>query len=301
MRILVTGSSGLVGSALVPSLTAAGHQVERLVRKANAGAGEVRWNPDAGQIDRERLEDLDAVFHLAGESIASGRWTKAKKERIRDSRVQATRLLSAALAERQRPPQTLVCASAIGFYGDRGDEWLDESSPPGRGFLADVCREWEAAADPARQKGIRVVHTRIGVVLSAAGGALAVMLTPFKLGVGGVVGSGRQFMSWIALDELIAAFHHVLNHGALHGPVNCTAPNPVTNREFTKTLGRVLGRPTCFPLPAFAARLALGEMADELLLSSTRVTPRRLQDSGYQFQFPDLEGALRHVLGKRPG
>ena len=297
MKILVSGSTGLVGSALVPFLLTGGHQVARLVRSQPTAGGEVPWDPAAGRLEATNLEGLDAVVHLAGERI-TGRWTAAKKARIRSSRVQGTRLLAETLARLARPPKTLVCASAIGYYGHRGDELLREESPPGAGFLAEVCREWEAAARPAAEKGIRVVQLRIGVVLSAAGGALALMLTPFKLGLGGRVGSGQQYMSWIAIDDLAGIIQHALANESLRGPVNAVAPRAITNREFTKTLGRVLGRPTIFPMPAFAARLAFGQMADELLLASARVEPTRLIASGYKFRTPELEAALRHLLGK---
>ena len=298
MKILVSGSTGLVGSALVPFLSTGGHEVIRLVRgRPQPGEAAVPWDPQAGTIEAAGLEGLDAVVHLAGENVA-GRWTAAKKARIRSSRVAGTRLLAEALAGLKRPPRTLVCASAIGYYGDRGDEVLREETPSGAGFLAEVCREWEAAARPAAEKGLRVVHLRIGVVLSPAGGALARMLTPFKLGLGGRIGAGSQFMSWIAIDDLTGAVHHALTTESLRGPVNAVAPRPVTNREFTKTLGRVLGRPTLFPMPAFAARLAFGEMADELLLASARVEPAKLVTSGYRFRAPELEGALRRLLGK---
>lgn len=296
MKVLVTGSTGFIGSALVTALTGAGHQVTRLVRKP-AGAGEVRWDPASSVIDAGGLEGHDAVVHLAGENIA-GRWTPAKKQRIRSSRVDGTRLLAEALAKLSRRPHALVCASAIGYYGDRGEEKLREDSSPGKGFLAETCVAWEAAAKPAVNAGLRVVHVRIGVVLHPAGGALKQMLLPFKLGLGGVIGSGRQYMSWIALDDLIGIFQHALANDSLRGPANAVVPNPATNREFTQTLGKVLSRPTIFPMPAFAARLAFGEMADELLLASTRVEPARLAASGYGFAYPQLEAALRHLLGK---
>jgi uncharacterized protein (TIGR01777 family) len=299
MHILVTGSTGLIGSTLVPFLTTGGHQVTRLVRTApRPGATEVYWQPETGSIATPGLEGLDAVVHLAGENIAAGRWSAEKKARIRDSRVQGTRVLCDALAQLVNPPKVLVSASAVGYYGDRGAEVLREESRPGRDFLADVCRAWEAATAPAAQRGIRVVNLRFGMVLSAAGGALAKMLFPFKMGVGGIVGSGQQYMSWIALDDVIGAIHHALITDTLHGPVNAVAPNPVINAVFTKTLGRVLRRPTLVPLPAFAARAAFGEMADALLLASTRVEPAKLQDTHYTFRYPELEGALRHVLGK---
>lgn len=298
MNILVTGSTGLVGSAVVPFLTTGGHRALRLVRGTPRNADEITWNPTAGTIDADKLEGIDAVVHLAGDNIAHGRWTAAKKARIRDSRVLGTRLLSTALAKLNRKPRVFVCASAIGFYGHRGDEVMTESSPPGPTFISNVCRDWEAATEPAKQAGIRVVNLRIGVVLTPRGGALAKMLTPFKLCAGGVVGSGRQYWSWIALDDVVGAIHHAITHDELTGPVNAVAPETLTNAEFTKILGRVLHRPTIAPLPTFVVKLLLGEMGDELLLASTRVVPNRLQETGYQFRCPTLEGALRHVLGR---
>lgn len=300
MKILVTGSTGLVGSVLVPLLQDEGHEIVRLVRQEPSGREDIRWDPQAGSIDRDALAGagIEAAVHLAGENIAAGRWTAAQKRRIRDSRVEGTRLLSETLAGLESPPNVLVCASAIGYYGDRGDEELTEESPSGDGFLAEVCREWEAAADPARAQDLRVVHVRTGVVLSTQGGALPKMLTPFKLGLGGIVGSGRQYWSWISVEDVAAIYRYALTNAELSGPVNAVAPTPATNYEFTKALGRVLGRPTVAPLPAFAARLMLGEMADELLLASARVLPTRLQEVGYAFQHPELEGALRHVLGR---
>jgi uncharacterized protein (TIGR01777 family) len=300
MNILVSGSTGLVGTALLPLLTTSGHDVVRLVRsKSKTTSRElIHWDPDASYVDAAGLEGIDAIVHLAGEPIAPGRWSPARKARIRDSRVRGTRLLCETIAHLTNPPKTLICASAIGYYGNRGDEVLTETSAPGSGFLAEVCRDWEAACEPARKKGLRVVHLRFGVVLSPAGGALASMLPPFKLGLGGIIGSGGQFMSCIALDDVIGSIAHTLVTPALDGPVNVVGPEPVTNREFTKTLGAVLGRPTVLPLPGFAAKLALGEMADELLLSSLRVQPARLLESGYEFRYPTVESALRHVLGK---
>jgi uncharacterized protein len=297
MKIAVTGSTGLVGSALVPFLTTGGHHVTRIVRTGTTEADTV-WNPGTGQIDAARLEGLDAVVHLAGENIAARRWNAEQKARIRDSRVQGTKLLCETLAKLQRPPRVLISASAIGYYGDQGDRELTEESPSGSGFLPEVCREWEAATEAAKKAGIRVVQLRFGVILSPGGGALAKMLTPFRLGLGGRIGNGRQWMSWIALDDVVGCIHHVLATDSLHGPVNAVAPRPVTNREFTKTLGKVLWRPTPFPMPGFMARLAFGEMADELLLASTRVLPRALMDSSYRFLYGDLEIALRHLLGK---
>lgn len=299
MHILVSGSHGLIGSALVPFLTTGGHQVTRLSRSANAAASTLQWDPEAGRLPTPALDGLDAVVHLAGENIASGRWTAEKKARIHDSRVNGTRLLCEALAQLAHPPQVLVSASAIGFYGDRGDTVVTESSRPGADFLAQVCREWEAATEPARARGIRVVNLRFGMVLSPAGGALAKMLTPFRLGAGGILGDGQQYVSWIALDDVVSVILHALTTEALQGPVNAVAPHPVTNRQFTKTLGHVLGRPTLFPMPAFAARAMFGEMADALLLASIRAEPGQLQTTGYAFGYPELEDALRHLLGKQ--
>ncbi len=297
MKVLMTGSSGLIGSALGARLASQGHGVTRLVRaKPAAGAAALEWDPAAGRLDAAALEGFDAVVHLAGESIASGRWTAARKARIRDSRIQGTRLLAERLARLMRKPAVLVCASAIGYYGNRGEEVLGESSPAGSGFLADLCREWEAASDAAASAGIRVVNLRTGLVLSRQGGALPRMLVPFRLGVGGRIGDGRQYMSWITLDELTGVYLYALRTETLAGPVNAVTPNPVINADFTRTLGRVLRRPTLFPLPAFAARLVLGEMADELLLASARVQPARLVATGYVFRFAELENALRHVL-----
>jgi len=304
MKILITGSSGLIGSKLSPALTTGGHDVVSLVRPQTGTAASspqdasIEWNPAEKTIDRGRLEGFDAVVHLAGENIGGKRWSEKQKARIRNSRVEGTRFLRDTLAGLNTPPRVFVCASAIGYYGDRGDERLDESSPPGDGFLPQVCQEWEAAAAGSQDDGIRVVHTRFGVVLSPEGGALKQMLFPFKACVGGVIGSGKQYWSWVGIDDVVGAILHVLTTNELDGPVNVTAPHPVTNREFTKTLGRVLRRPTVFPMPAFAARLLLGEMADELLLADARVVPHKLQETGYKFRFPELELALRHVLGR---
>jgi uncharacterized protein len=299
MHILVTGSTGLVGSTLIPVLTAEGHRVSCLVRsKSKMGNRDTYWDPAAGELYSPGLEGLDAVVHLAGESIAGGRWTAARKARIRDSRIQGTRLLSQTIAQLARPPKVFISASAVGYYGDRADEVLTEQSPPGSNFLAGVCHEWESATEPAAQHGIRVVILRLGVVLSSKGGALAKMLTPFRMGVGGIVGSGKQYMSWIAIDDLVRIIIHALKTESFNGPTNAVAPNPVTNAEFTKSLGRALRRPTVFPMPAFAARLALGKMADELLLASARVVPPKLLASGFVFRHPDLESALADLFGK---
>jgi uncharacterized protein (TIGR01777 family) len=303
MRVIVTGSTGLVGSALVRSLLADGDGVTRLVRGgaqtfSAPGTKAVRWEPESGEVDAKELEGHDAAVHLAGDPIAEGSWTDEKKRRIVESRVKGTRLIAETLAGLSEKPKVLVSASAIGFYGNRGDEVLREESASGEDFLSEVCREWEKATLAASQAGIRVVHVRIGVVLSAKGGALAKMITPFKLGMGGKVGDGRQYMSWITLDDTVAVIRRAITDESLRGPVNAVAPNPVTNEEFTKALGHVLGRPTFLSMPAFAARLAFGEMADALLLSGARVEPARLNEAGFKFSQPEIEGALRHVLGK---
>jgi uncharacterized protein len=299
MRILVTGATGFVGRALVPHLANHGHQVSRLIRSATPVLSPLCWNPDCDQINLGDAPGFDAVIHLAGENIA-GRWTPKKTARIRNSRVNGTRLLCEALTRLPSRPRVLVCASATGFYGDRGDAWLDERSPPGTGFLAEVCQEWEAAARPAAEHGIRVVHLRLGLALAAQGGALARMVTVFRAGLGGRIGCGRQFWSWIALDDLLGAVLHALAADRLDGPINVVAPHPVTNAEFAEILARTLNRPAVFPLPAFAARLMFGEMAEATLLASTRVRPGRLQASGFAFQFAELEQALRHQLEAKP-
>lgn len=297
MKILVSGSHGLVGKALLRSLTDDGHEVIKLVRGERAvGSPEVEWQPDQGRIDVEHLEGIHAVVHLAGESIASGRWTAEKKRTIRESRTNGTALLSNALAQLSQPPSVLLSASAIGYYGDRDDELLNEKSAPGKDFLSSVCVEWEAATRSAVEKEIRTVCARFGVILDANDGALAKMLPPFRMGVGGRVGDGKQWMSWIALDDVINGLKFLIEDASVQGPVNFVAPNPVTNAEFTKTLGRVLSRPTIFPVPAFGVRLAFGEMADALLLSSQRVDPSVLEDKGFLYSWPTLEPALRHLL-----
>ncbi len=297
MNILVTGSTGLVGTSLSASLIQSGERVRRLVRKPGGlAADEAHWDPATGSLDTRVLEGFDAVVHLAGENIGAGRWTAERRRLIRESRIQGTKLLAQSLARLSNPPPVLVSASAIGFYGDRKDEFLREDAGPGRGFLASLCEEWEGANKAAADAGIRVVQLRMGMILSAKGGALARMLLPFKLGTGGRIGSGKQYMSWITLEDLIGAIGHVIRSGELRGPINTVAPGAVTNEEFAVTLGRVLSRPARLPLPAFAVRLALGIMAEELLLFSARVEPARLLASGYRFQFPRLEQALRHIL-----
>ncbi len=297
MNILVTGTSGLVGSALVPFLTARGQRVTRLVRRIpRQGAEEIFWDPEAGRIDAASLEGSEAVVHLAGESIAAGRWTAVKKKRILDSRVRGTDLLARTLASLRRPPQVMISTSAVGYYGDRGAEILREESGPGSGFLADVCRRWEQAASVAAAGGIRLVVLRLGMVLSTAGGALPQMLPPFRFGIGGRLGSGTQYMGWLALDDLLEVISFALLHPSLGGAINTVAPDPVTNGEFTKILGRALGRPAVFSVPTFAIRMMFGEMGDQVLLASARVVPARLIEAGYQFCYPELEPALRHVL-----
>jgi uncharacterized protein (TIGR01777 family) len=298
MRILVSGSTGLVGKPLVSFLSAAGHQVVRLVRSTPKGDGEIQWDPASDTLDASALEGFDGVVHLAGENIAAGRWTAKQKAKIRDSRVDGTGLLAKALASCTNKPGVFVQASAVGWYGNRGDEVLTEDSQPGTGFLPDTCQAWEAAAQPLRDAGVRTVALRLGVVLSARGGALAKMLLPFQLGAGGVIGSGKQWMSWVALDDVVAAFHHALVTESLEGPANLVAPAAATNREYTKALGRVLRRPTIAPLPGFIAKLAFGEMAEDLLLGGQRVRPDALLDSGFRFTWPEVEGALRHALGR---
>jgi hypothetical protein len=296
VRILISGASGLIGRALTKRLRSAGDSVQTLVRRNPEKAeGEVGWDPDAGVLDASRLDGLDAVVHLAGKPIAS-RWTEENKRAIRDSRVRGTKLLAEVVARLPRQPRVFVSASAIGFYGPRGDEPLDETSVPGTGFLADVCQEWEAAATPARNGGIRTVHLRTGLVLSRAGGMLAQVLLPFKMGAGGVVGTGRQWLSWISLADATAAIQHAIATAELSGPVNLTAPQPVPNAEFVRTLGKLLGRPTLIPLPAFAVKMLFGEMGDELLLSGQRVLPKKLLASGFQFAHSDLDSALRWAL-----
>jgi uncharacterized protein len=295
-RIIVTGPTGLVGRRLVAELENSGAHVIRGVRRPARGDGEMYWNADAGEIESGKLEGADAVVHLAGENVAGRRWNDAFKKKLLDSRVKGTKLFADAIAHATNKPRTFLCASAIGYYGNRGDQVLTESASPGDDFLADVCKQWEAACEPARKAGVRVVNGRIGVVLSPEGGALAKMLIPFKLCAGGVIGSGRQYISWIALDDLARAMTFILADHNIAGPVNLVAPNAVANSEFTAALGRTLSRPTVLPMPAALARLLVGEMADATLLSSTRVAPQVLTEAGFRFQYPTLEPALRHLL-----
>ena len=296
MKILISGASGLIGSALKTALRERGDRVLSLTRRNASNDSEITWDPSSNTLDPSRLTNIDGVIHLAGENIASRRWTAAQKARIRDSRVQGTTLLAQALATISPPPKVFISASAIGYYGNRQDEILTEDSQPGEGFLPDVSIAWENAAKSATEAGIRTVHPRIGIVLSPTGGALGKMLFPFKLGLGGIIGSGKQYMSWITLDDLISLLLFAIDRESISGAINAVSPTPVTNREFTKTLGRVLSRPTIFPLPAFAAKLALGEMADALLLASTRVISSHLENTNFSFAHPDLEPALRYLL-----
>lgn len=262
--------------------------------------GDISWDPGAGRLDASALNGVEALIHLSGESVASGRWTAAKKTAIRDSRVKSTSLLASALASIDEPPKTWLCASAIGYYGNRGSEWLDEGSAAGAGFLAEVCKEWETATKPAADGGLRVVNLRFGVVLSVEGGAFRQMMMAFKMGVGGVIGSGEQYISWITLNDAVRAVVCALENPFIAGPMNVVSPSPVTNRELTQTLGRALRRPTILAVPAFAARLVFGEMADEMFLASTRVRPKQLLDSGFTFSAPDLASALESLLKVAP-
>lgn len=297
MRIIAAGASGLIGSALLRRLRDDGHDVRRLVR-GDGAKDSIAWDPAAGRLDAAALNGADAVIHLSGESVASGRWTPARKQAIRDSRIKSTTLLASAMTAIDDPPKTWLCASAIGWYGDRGGQWLDEDAAPGKGFLADLCTEWEAATRPAADAGVRVVNVRFGVVLSPDGGAFKQMMTAFKMGVGGVMGSGDQYMSWITLDDAIRAIVYALENPFINGAVNLTSPNPVTNRELTKALGAALHRPTIVPMPAFLARSVFGEMADEMFLASARVRSKKLLDAGFAFEAHDFTQALHGLLSK---
>jgi uncharacterized protein (TIGR01777 family) len=297
MKVAVSGANGLVGSRLLSTLQESGHEVVKILRNsASARPQDIVWNQKADSEALNQLEKVDAVIHLSGESIASGRWNDAKKKAIRNSRVEPTRALSEKLAEFKNGPKTFLCASAIGFYGDRGAQELNETSPAGTDFLSDVCKEWESATTKASEAGIRVVNLRTGVVLSKEGGALKAMLPPFLMGAGGNMGDGVQYMSWIDIDDEAKAIYHCLITESLSGPVNLVAPDPVSNAQFTKALGAAIKRPTIFPMPAFAARLLLGEMADALILSSTRVKCDKLEKSGFQFGYPKINDSLNHVL-----
>ena len=298
MRILITGASGLIGKALQGSFTEVGYEMLLASRSEPRDAKHIQWNPDTGFADRDlsKLEGLDAVVHLAGESISALRWSDEKKKAIRDSRVFGTRSIIETFVKLERKPKTFISGAAIGFYGDRGDEVMTESSPAGKTFLAEISKEWETESRRAEDLGIRTVLLRTGIVLSKDGGALATMITPFALGVGGVVGSGKQWMSWVSLDDVIGIINFALENESVRGAINVVAPNPVTNEEFTKTLGSVLYRPTFLPLPEFAVHMVFGEMGDALLLDSTRVVPKRLLDAGYEFKYTDLKAALEHTV-----
>ncbi|MHB8410582.1 MAG: TIGR01777 family oxidoreductase [Candidatus Acidiferrales bacterium] len=301
VKIIISGSSGLVGSALINSLRADGHSIARLVRSGSPSqtgpaSENIRWEPPTGSIDLAGMEGADALVHLAGASIADGRWTPARKQILRRSRVDATRHLIAGLAQLSRKPRVLVAASAIGYYGDRGAETLTESAASGNGFLAGICREWEAETAQAERLGIRTVMLRFGIILAANGGALKRILVPFRIGVGGRLGTGRQWMSWITLDEVVAVIRCAIENDLLRGPVNAVSPSPVTNSEFTSVLAGVLHRPALFPTPRAVLRIALGEMADALLFSSQRVVPEKLQAQLYTFRHPELKEALESVL-----
>ena len=297
MKVMLAGSSGLIGTALVRLLLDEGHEVLRLVRRAPAARDEVQWDPVAGTIDTEALAGVEAVIHLGGASIAGQRWTEAYKQEIRDSRIKSTRLISETIAQSDSKPAVFLCASALGYYADRGDEILTENSPKGEGFLADVTAEWEHATLPASEAGVRVCNMRIGVVLSETGELPRSMLTPFKFGLGGKLGNGRQYMSWIHVEDVARAFAFVLKTKSLDGPINLAAPNPVTNAEFTKALGRVLSRPALFKVPGFALRIAMGEMA-QFALGSARLYPLKLAQSGFRYSWNDIEPALRDILDR---
>ncbi|MFF5257366.1 TIGR01777 family oxidoreductase [Actinomadura viridis] len=296
MKVIVSGASGLIGSALVRSLEGDGHRVVRLVRRDPSGPGEARWDPD-GSVDAAALEGADAVVHLAGAGIGDRPWTGARKRLIRDSRINGTRTLAQAIARASDGPRVFVSGSAIGYYGDTGDRQADESAPMGSGFLAELSRDWEAAAAPAAEAGVRVAHPRTGIVLSTRAGMLGRTLPLFRLGLGGKLGDGTQWVSWITLDDTVAALRHLIDHD-ITGPANLVAPHPVTNAAYTRALSRALHRPAVVPVPAFALRALLREFADEGLLISQRVVPRRLEESGFAFSRPDLEGALAALLGQ---
>jgi len=295
MKVAIAGASGLVGSALIPVLKSMGAQITRMVR-SKPKAGEIEWHPNQVELSPASLAGFDTIINLAGENIAGGRWTDDQKRKIRESRINGTHLLSEAIAKLSPKPRVFLCASATGIYGDRDDEVLDEQSESGGGFLAGVCREWEEATKPAIEAGIRVVNLRLGPILAREGGMLAKLLTPFKMGMGGKVGSGRQYISWIAIDDVIQAIRLAIEDASIQGALNIVSPNPVTNEEFTKTLGHVLNRPTALAIPPFAARLAFGEMADEMLLASQKVIPKKLANAGFVFEYPELEPTLKHLL-----
>lgn len=297
MKILISGATGLIGKHLIPTLEAKGHEIFSLVRKDPKNDREIQWDSESGFAESEqgKLEGFDAVIHMAGEPIAQT-WTKEKKRLIKESRVTGTRVLVSALDKTKEPPKHFISASAIGYYGNRGDEILTEESAAGEGFLPEICVPWEAEARKAADFGARVVFLRTGIVLSKDGGALAQMRTPFGFGVGGVIGSGKQWMSWLALEDMISVIHYALENTSVRGAINCTAPNPVTNETFTKTLGEVINRPTIIPIPEFGVKFVFGEMGETLLLEGARVIPKKLQDAGFSFKHPDLKEAIKKAL-----
>lgn len=298
MKILISGASGLVGTTLLPKLRSNGHQIVTLVRKASDNVSEICWDTQKGISNLDQLGDVDAVIHLAGESVGDARWTEEKKRKIRDSRVNGTKVLCDSLLKLKNLPKTFISASAVGIYGNRGNEVITEESTLGSDFLAKVGIEWEKASDELKDKGVRVLYARLGIVISKKGGALEKMLLPFKLGLGGRLGSGNQYMSWIAIDDVVKSIEFLVSNESLSGAFNITAPNPVTNKEFTKTLGAILSRPAILPIPDFALKLALGEFAEIALLASQKVIPYKLERAGYIFSFSDIESALRHELSQ---
>jgi len=296
MKVLITGATGLIGTALQQSFSEKGYEMLLASRKEHEGRENIQWDVETGFSEPEKLEGIDAVVHLAGESVSGFRWTDEKKKAIRDSRVLGTRNVVDTISKLKKKPKVLIAASAIGFYGERGDEELTESSAAGDTFLAEVSKAWEAESRRAEDAGIRTVLLRTGIVLSKNGGALGSMMLPFKLGLGGVVGSGNQWMSWISIDDHVAVIEYAIENETLRGAVNATSPNSVTNKDFTKTMGEVLSRPTFLPLPEFAVSMIFGEMGDELLLTSTRVVPKRLEGAGFEFKYPDLKSAIEHAV-----
>ncbi len=300
MRVLITGASGLIGKALQTSFAEKGYEMLLASRNAPTDDQHIQWSIEDGFTEPERLEGIDVVVHLAGENVSGLRWTDEKKKAIRDSRVLGTRNVVEAISKLKSKPKVLIASSAIGFYGERGDDEVTESSSPGDNFLAEVTKAWETESRRAEDAGIRTVLLRTGIVLSKDGGALATMLTPFKLGVGGVVGSGKQWMSWISLDDVVAIVNYAIENENVRGAINAVSPNPVTNEEFTKTLGEVLYRPTFIPLPGFAVGMIFGEMGEVLLLASTKVAPKRLEDAGFEFKYPELKAAIEHALSEPP-
>ena len=300
MKILITGASGFIGTELLAYLRGRGHEVRHVVRtEAQLKEDSILWDPQHHELVPADFEGFDVLIHLAGENIMGGRWTPEKKRKIKESRVMGTRILCELISRLQSPPRLLISTSAIGFYGNRGNEIVSEDSPPGKGFLAEVCQKWEKATEPAIKRGIRVVKLRIGLVLSPKGGALGKMLIPFKLGLGGKIGSGKQWMSWISMDDLMGIFLHIIGRSEIQGAVNAVAPNPVTNQTMTKVLGHALHRPTIFSIPTFAVSLIFGEMGNEMFLCSTRVAPNVLAQTGYSFLYPELDGALNRMLGRK--